>query len=385
MSALRSSAIPFAKALDGWHIHQAHRQTGTVPEEAEESLASLKFLSYSCQSVKALAKAALTFNQLVALNPEFRYEDGTMHPINTVLSIKRLHFFCATGILRLMPKCLSDAHSDLQLSYQMEVRSDWLKDTGCQVPGKDRALRSRYNRSKNAMTHTALDAINSIKNCMKYAEKLYKTGQDHGPLEIMSNFHRFNSTKNLDSYLESFSIRKLVMDSFRDTCEAYIITLQHVSEGNRQIEVIASDFDDFKTTLTKTVDWIKGLEKSFKKTTTMLQGEEQAAKSKKMSKNRDTAKLLKQLQNHCTFCGDESKEDLIKCSSCNVAKYCTKACLKTYQLHHEFLCGKGEDLFQFVSEITEKDLDEIIKKNRLIKKGSKLDGKHLLIAKAKKV
>jgi len=235
------------------------------------------------------------------------------------------------------------------------------------------------------MTHTALDAINSIKNCMKYAEKLYKTGQDHGPLEIMSNFHRFNSTKNLDSYLESFSIRKLVMDSFRDTCEAYIITLQHVSEGNRQIEVIASDFDDFKTTLTKTVDWIKGLEKSFKKTTTMLQGEEQAAKSKKMSKNRDTAKLLKQLQNHCTFCGDESKEDLIKCSSCNVAKYCTKACLKTYQLHHEFLCGKGEDLFQFVSEITEKDLDEIIKKNRLIKKGSKLDGKHLLIAKAKKV
>lgn len=231
-------------------------------------------------------------------------------------------------------------------------------------------MQNRIHRHKKKIEGLVIDILQSADTCIKDATVTYQKGFELTPLEIMTNFHRFNNSKHLQRYCGSFWSRAALMDVFKKTFESLRTMLLPLQKGNQFTTTrLSAEFANVEKELNKTKDWIVHLQQSFEHVVKSLNKLDEGGTGKK-SKKCETAQALNQMKSGCTFCGKVST-DITKCSKCNLAQYCDEKCYETYRSHHTYLCcGKGgKDILNVLVGLSPSDFDEIIAANRKIRRG----------------
>lgn len=163
-----------------------------------------------------LSKAFVAFTRVLYMKPIFKHEVGTTHPINTVLSLKRLFRFLQLMMFRLLP-CLvvEKVHRKIKIAKDgmngIKVDKDWTK------------LEQKRSVADAAKIRAMCAALqSSAKQSMSAIDEIYNISMHYSQFEAMANLHRFNNSTQLHKYINCYWGRMAVTFSFKDALKSVI-------------------------------------------------------------------------------------------------------------------------------------------------------------------
>jgi len=238
-------------------------------------------------------------------------------------------------------------------------------------------------RKRKATRLTRLRALLSTVNMtashsIYVMKEVFTVGNAFAPNEMMVNLHRFNKSKALARYRDSFWGREALITAYEQVfhClqryEDFAIFEDQDFYNNHlfpkesilhdEIEVIniwmIKVYNELITVRRKSHDdQIASIDNSLSCT-----------------ERNPTATILYNLRTQCMFCGQGPKNEfdrLFECMDCQYAHYCSIECMEKYRAYHRLLCtpNGSEGILDIIGRLGQNHCDEIIANNRKIRKG----------------
>jgi hypothetical protein len=287
----------------------------------EEIKAVLLQMARIAIPLNAIANAFTHLSSVLLVMPSFIHEDFTCEPINTVLSIHRLHNMLQFFIVDLLPM------SSIENGDVSESDRDILRKRPTQVVQLREVCRT--------VDTTCGSAIYAL-------EELYLLVKHYAPLEIVVNLHRIDNIEQFKKYVDSFTNRGILVQAFSSS----IMAIKDFTECVRNSLVkkeLLTEADTYVFNKLETMNtWLLALYTGLLNVRRDARAAIIDSSNKKSSaKHSQTSQMLYELQLHCSFCGIQPKKrSLQTCQKCDVANYCNEECLAKYKPYHNIVCCK---------------------------------------------